>query len=124
MPVLSNWVPWHWDREQDGRVSGNDELGVIFYQLMNGAQRSQLPIGRQGSLWFIQQVETITGKLVEQHRHKGFTVGAGVQRLPAIAIQIACVIHISGDIEKSQSQEIAIRGLGTPRIRCRVIVQR
>ena len=55
---------------QDGRVGGDNELGLHPHQLVHLPQQRQLPGGRQSRLRLVQEVEAVTAEAVLHQARK------------------------------------------------------
>ncbi len=108
-------------RQQDRRVRGDDQLRMVLDQLVDGAQRRQLAIGRQGGLGFVEEVHAVAAQLLRQHAHERFAVRLGVQLPVAVAVAAGHVVHVGRHVEEALGpQEVAVfrdgRDAGQPQV--------
>ena len=90
-------------------MCGDDELRVIVNQMMNGRNAGELPIGWKGGFWFTQQIQAFSFKFVQGQSHEGFSMRAGMERLPSIACKVSHFVPVGGDVEKTfGAKEIAV----------------
>src|SRR3954466_11056038 len=94
-------------------MGGDNELGLFLDKVVQARDDRELPAGGEGGLWFIQQVQPLIAKAVEQQGEEGFSLRLLVQRpLPVgwadgrsasgLCIQL---LDLSGHIEEAFGSE-------------------
>src|SRR4051812_37522887 len=67
--------------EQDWRMSRDNQLGLMINQPMHQRQHAELPLRREGGLWFVQQIKPVSLKSVLEQGQKRLAVRLAMQRL-------------------------------------------
>ena len=107
---------------QNGRMRGNDKLGILLHQLVQHDHQRQQPGGRQRRLRLVQQIQALPAEAVLHQRKKALPVGLVVQGHAAVAVNqpgtrggLIQFVNVGGHVVKTlRPEKEAIFGIAPP----------
>ena len=93
--------------EQDGRVGGDDELGVLVVAqgVVDEDQEGELALRGEGSFGFVEEEEAGAAELVVEDGEEGFSVGALVEGDASVARVEVELVDTGGEVEEGLGAE-------------------
>lgn len=97
------------ETKQDRRVAGNEKLGAALGAAVDLHKERKLPLGRQGCLRLIEQIDPVFPEGVLSQREEAFAVGSLVEMLrDAAGTPAVFIFHGGYIIETLRPEEIAV----------------